>query len=60
MEYAAVIRDSFNIIIRVEERPTLERAVKAGNFFQKRINGSWFTIAEGNDVIDMFKGLVNS
>ena len=60
MDYAAIIRDRFNIIIKVEERPTLERALKAGSFFKNRIPGSWFSIAEGADVIGMFKVLVNT
>ena len=60
MDYAAIIRDRFNVIIKVEERPTLERAFKAGNFFKNRIPGSWFSIAEGADVIGMFKELVNA
>ena len=60
MTYAAIIRDSFNVIIKVEERPTQERALKAGKFFEKRIKGSWFSIAEGKDVIDMFKTLINT
>ncbi len=59
MTFAAIIRDSFNVIIKVEERPTQERAVKAGRFYENRIKGSWFTIAEGEPVIDMFKALVN-
>ena len=60
MTYAAVIRDSFNVIIKVEERPTQERGVKAGRFYENRIPGSWFSIAEGADVIGMFKALVNA
>lgn len=60
MGYAAVIRDKFNVIIKVEERPTLDRAIKAGEFYLKRIIGSWYSIAEGQDVIDMFKTLINA
>ena len=56
-EYAAIIRDRMNVIIRVEERPTEQRAIKAGQFWTKR--GGWFTVAQGREVIDMFKQMIN-
>ena len=60
MEYAAVIYDAMNVIVRVEERPDERRARKAGEFYTKRRPGWWYTVAEGEDVIDMFKGLINA
>ena len=60
MKYAAVIRDSRNVIVRVEERPTEARAIMAGQFFERRNRGWWWSIAHGDDVIDMFKRLINA
>lgn len=56
-KFAAIIRDKMNIIVRVEERPTEERARKAGEFFTKR--GGWYTIAEGAEEIEMYKTMIN-
>lgn len=56
--YAAVIYDPMNIIVRVEERPTWERAEKAGNFYTKRA-GWWFQIVEGRELIEMSKRMIN-
>lgn len=57
-EYAAVIYDRFNVIIRVEERPTAERAMRAGEFWT-RISG-WYQIAEGRESIEMYKAMINA
>jgi len=59
MKYAAVIRDNMNIVIRVEERPTEERALKAARFFTNGRTGWWWTIAIGESEIEMFKALIN-
>ena len=61
MKYAAVIRDNWNVIVRVEERPTEEQAVKAGQFFTrlKNCSGAWFRVVEGDDV-DFYKALINA
>ena len=56
-EYAAVIYDQRNVIIRVEERPTAERAEKAGEFFTKR--AGWFKVVGGREAIDMYKAMIN-
>ena len=58
MEFAAVIYDPMNIVTRVEERPTYERAEKAGNFFTKR-PGWWFQVVEGREYIEMAKATIN-
>ena len=42
--YAAVIYDRFNVITRVEERPTAERAMKAGEFWTRVSGGDKFGI----------------
>ena len=57
MKYAAVIHDKWNVIVRVEERPTEERAIKAGEFFAKR--GYWYLIASERD-IEMYKSMINA
>lgn len=57
MKYAAVIYDPMNIIVRVEERPTEDRAIKAGEFFAKR--GYWYLIASERD-IEMYKAMINA
>lgn len=59
MKYAAVIRDNMNVIVRVEERPTEARAIMAGQFFTKNHRGWWWSIAHGEDVIEMFKSMIN-
>ena len=56
--YAAVIYDPMNIVTRVEERPTRERAEKAGNFFTRRA-GWWYQIVEGREDIEMSKATIN-
>lgn len=57
MKYAAVIYNRKNIIVRVEERPTRERAEKAGKFWTKR--EGWYKIAEGREDIEFFKNIIN-
>ena len=59
MDYAAIIRDAMNVIVRVEERPTEERARKAGEFYTKG-TGWWFQIAQGRDAIEMYKAMINA
>ena len=56
--YAAVIYDKMNIITRVEERPTEERAEKAGAFFTRR--GGWFRVTDDQDDIELSKVLINA
>lgn len=56
-EYAAVIYDRFNVIVKVEERPTAERAMKAGEFWT-RVSG-WYKIVSGADDIEMYKAMIN-
>lgn len=56
-EYAAVIYDRFNVVVRVEERPSEPRAVKAGEFFTRL--GGWYQVVRGRDDIEMYKGLLN-
>ena len=60
MKYAAVIRDNWNVIVRVEERATEERARKAAEFFTKNHRGWWWTIAIGEREIELFKSLINA
>ena len=59
MRYAAVIHDRMNVVVRVEERPTEERAEKAGQFWTSRNRGWWYLIATNYD-IDMYKELINA
>ena len=61
MNYAAVIYNYWNVVIRVEERPTRDRAVKAGIFFTglKNHSGAWYQVVEGNDV-EFYKALINA
>ena len=56
-EYAAVIYDRFNVIVKVEERPTAVRAMKAGEFWT-RVSG-WYQIVSGEDNIEMYKAMIN-
>lgn len=56
--YAAVIYDRFNVITRVEERPTAERAMKAGEFWT-RMSG-WYQIVSGEESIEMYKAMINA
>ena len=58
MKYAAVIYDQWNVVTRVEERPSEERARKAGMFLTRQ--GGWFKVVSGADEIDMYKGLINA
>ena len=60
MKYAAVIRDNWNVIVRVEERLTEERAKKAAIFYTKNHPGWWWTIAIGEHEIELFKSLINA
>lgn len=57
MKFAAIIYDSYNIIVRVEERPTLERAIKAGKYYTR--TRGWFQIAKEEE-IEMYKALINA
>lgn len=59
MKYAAVIRDRWNIIVRVEERPSKVQANRAGEFFERRNKGWWFTVAEGEEDIELYKAMIN-
>lgn len=56
-EYAAVIYNRMNIIVRVEERPTMERAKKAGEFWAKF--GGWYKVVSGRESIEMYKAMIN-
>lgn len=56
-KFAAVIYDSHNVITRVEERPTSERATRAGEFYT-RANG-WYKVISGEDDIELYKALIN-
>lgn len=58
-EYAAVIYDPKNIIVRVEERPDEKRARKAGDFFT-RTPGYWYWLAVGRESIEMYKAMINA
>ena len=60
MKYAAVIYDPMNIIVRVEERPTHERATKAGRFFTRNRRGWWYHVAQGEEEIELSKALINA
>lgn len=60
MKYAAVIRDYHNVIVRVEERPTRERALKAAHFFSERVQGGWWFLAIGEEEVEMYKSLINA
>lgn len=59
--YSAVIYNYYNIVIRVEERPTRERAIMAGQFYTrlKNCSGAWYQVVEGEDV-DLYKALINA
>lgn len=57
--YAAVIYDPMNIVVRVEERPTRERAEKAGKFYTKRA-GWWYLIVSDWHDIELYKALINA
>lgn len=59
MRYAAVVRDNMNVIVRVEERPTELRAIRAGQFFTNNHPGWWWSVAHGEDIIEMFKSMIN-
>lgn len=61
MKYAAVIYDYYNVVIKVEERLTEERAIRAGQFFTRlrNCNGAWFRVVSGDDV-DFYKALINA
>jgi hypothetical protein len=59
-KYAAVIYDRFNVVTRVEERPTRERAMKAGAFFTVGRKGWWWIIAEEEEEIEMYKAMINA
>lgn len=56
-EYAAVIYNRMNIIVRVEERPTMERAEMAGEFWTKF--GGWYKVVSGRESIEMYKAMIN-
>lgn len=56
-EFAAVIYDRMNIIVRVEERLSAAAAWRAGNFWTKF--GGWFKVVEGREEIDMYKAMIN-
>ena len=56
-KFAAIIYDKMNIIVRVEERPTRERAEMAGRFFTRRTG--WYKIAQGAEDIEMYKAIIN-
>lgn len=56
-KFAAVIYDRMNVITRVEERPSEERANKAGRFWT-RVSG-WYKVVTGSDEIDMYKAMIN-
>ncbi len=58
-EYAAVIYDRFNVIIRVEERPDEKRARRAGDFYT-RMPGYWYRLAHGRESIEMYKAMINA
>ena len=60
MEYAAVIYDAMNVIVRVEERLDERRARKAGEFYTKRRLGWWYKIVNGPDAIEMYKAMINA
>lgn len=58
MKYAAVIYDRMNVIVRVEERPSRERAERAGSFWTKYTG--WFKVVEGDeDLVGMYKAMIN-
>lgn len=57
-KYAAVIYDHHNIVTRVEERPTEDRANRDGQFWT-RMTG-WYKVVEGEEEIEMYKGLINA
>lgn len=61
MKYAAVIYDYYNVVIRVEERPTEERAIRAGQFYTrlKNCSGAWYRVVSGDDV-EFYKALINA
>lgn len=56
--YAAIIYDKMNIITRVEERPTKERAAKAGVFYTTL--GGWFRVTDDQEDIELSKALINA
>ena len=55
-KYAAVIYDAHNVIVRVEERPTEERAQKAGEFWT-RFDG-WYRVVKDEEV-ELSKAMIN-
>jgi len=56
--YVAVIYDRMNVIVRVEERPSRERAEMAGKFWTKC--AGWFKVVEGDeDLVGMYKAMIN-
>lgn len=57
--YAAVIYDAMNIVTRVEERTTRERAEKAGKFYTKQA-GWWYLIVSDWHDIELYKALINA
>lgn len=59
MKYAAVIYDRLNIVVKVEERPSEERANKAGEFFVGRNSGWWYQVVAGEENIEMYKAMIN-
>ena len=60
MKTAAVIYDRMNVVTRVEERPTAPRALAAGEFYTRNNPGSWYKLVQGNEEIEMYKGLINA
>ena len=60
MEHAAVIYDSFNTIVKVEERLTADRAQRAGEFFTRGRSGWWFKVVTTAEVVEMYKAMINA
>lgn len=56
--FAAIIYDSMNVITRVEERPTKERAIRAGAFYRRL--GGWFRVTDDQEDIELSKVLINA
>lgn len=55
--YYAVIYDKFNIVTRVEGRPSAARADQAGRFFTRF--GGWYKVV-GEEDADLYKSLINA
>lgn len=56
--FAAVIYDPMNIIVRVEERPSEKSARRAGDFYTSE-PGYWYWLAYGRESIEMYKAMIN-